>query len=46
MPIAFGTRVKDYPAVYRNPQILRQRRYDLVRIVCSLEEANRAGTRL
>jgi hypothetical protein len=45
MPIALSTCVKDYPAVYRNPKILREGRYDLVLIICVFEEANRAGTR-
>ena len=46
MPIALSTCVKDYLAVYRNPKIVHEGRYDLVRIIRWFEEANRAGTSL
>jgi hypothetical protein len=46
MPITFSTYVKDYRAVYRNPEILGEGRYDLERIIRLFEEANRVGTSL
>jgi hypothetical protein len=46
MPIALSTCIKNNPAVYRNPEALREGRYDLERNIRLFEEANRARTSL
>jgi hypothetical protein len=46
MPIAPNTCVKNYPAVYRNPETLCEGCHDLARNIRLFEAANRAGTSL
>jgi hypothetical protein len=39
MPIALSNCIKNYPSVYRNPETLREGRYDLERNIRLFEKA-------